>query len=422
VADAPGTASATGAGGRGAGSGYLPSVIALRAPTLVAGGREWHRAQASIARGTGADEGLWRAQVEATEIEGAIEYRAPGTRGGGADGRVQAHFARLVLPKQDSDTVSRLLDSSSPKRVPALDITVDELELNHKRLGRIEIAAVNRAADASAGETAAVWQLDKFRMSLPGAQLSATGRWGMGKGAESGPAGAARRAQMDFKLDVSDGGAFLARLGQPDVIKGAKGRLAGQLQWSGSPLSIDYPSLAGQVRAEFESGQFLRAEPGAARLLGVLSLQSLPRRLLFDFRDVFEQGFAFDSVQGDVEIAEGVATSRNLRMKGVQATVLMEGRADLGRETQDLHVWVVPELNAGTASLAVAAINPALGIGSFLAQLFLRRPLAEAGTREFKITGPWGEPKVEQIARTRAAPEPDDAASKPATQSTPETR
>jgi len=413
IAEASGaTASASATGVRGAAAGYLPSTIVLRAPTLLAGGREWHRATASVTRGSGADDGLWRAQVEAAEVEGAIEYRAPGARGGGQDGRLQAHLARLVLPRQESDAVGRLLDKASPTRVPALDITVDDLELNGKRLGRVEIEAVNRAADAGSD---AVWQLDKFRMSLPGAQLSASGRW-------AAAAGAARRAQMDFRLDVSDGGAFLARLGQPDVVKGAKGRLSGQLQWSGSPLTIDYPSLGGQVRAEFDSGQFLRAEPGVARLLGVLSLQSLPRRLLLDFRDVFEQGFAFDSVQGDVQIAEGVARSRNLRMKGVQATVLMEGRADLGRETQDLHVWVVPEINAGTASLAVAAINPALGIGSFLAQLFLRRPLIEAGTREFKVTGPWATPKVEQIERTRAAPEADDAASAPASRNPQENR
>ena len=56
-----------------------------------------------------------------------------------------------------------------------------------------------------------------------------------------------------------------------------------------------------------EAGQFLKAEPGAARLLGVLSLQSLPRRLALDFRDLFEEGFAFDSVTGDVAIAQGVA-------------------------------------------------------------------------------------------------------------------
>ena len=138
------------------------------------------------------------------------------------------------------------------------------------------------------------------------------------------------------------------------AMRGGKGALAGQVAWLGSPLSLDYPSMAGQVNVAIEAGQFLKAEPGAARLLGVLSLQSLPRRLALDFRDLFSEGFAFDSVDGDVTIGEGVASTNNLRMRGVHAAVLMEGSADIARETQDLRVVVVPEINAGTASLAYA--------------------------------------------------------------------
>ncbi len=162
--------------------------------------------------------------------------------------------------------------------------------------------------------------------------------------------------------------------------------------------------MSGRFNVAIEAGQFLKADPGAARLLGVLSLQALPRRLLFDFRDVFEDGFGFDSFQGDVRIDKGVAHTNNLRMRGVQAVVLMEGSADIGQESQDLRVVVVPEINAGTASLAYAVINPAVGLGTFLAQLFLRRPLSEAGTREFHVTGPWATPQVDRIERKAEAP------------------
>jgi uncharacterized protein YhdP len=54
-------------------------------------------------------------------------------------------------------------------------------------------------------------------------------------------------------------------------------------------------------------------------------------------------------------------------MRGPAAVVLMEGEADIERETQNLRVVVVPEINAGTASLAYAFINPAIGLGTFLA-------------------------------------------------------
>ncbi|MEN9377414.1 MAG: hypothetical protein RL710_2571, partial [Pseudomonadota bacterium] len=128
-------------------------------------------------------------------------------------------------------------------------------------------------------------------------------------------------------------------------------------------------------------------------------LQALPRRLSLDFRDVFSEGFAFDFLRGDIAIEQGIAKTNNLQMKGVNAAVLMEGRADIAKETQEVKVVVVPELNAGTASLIATVINPAVGLGSFLAQYFLRKPLAEAATQEFYIDGSWVDPKITKVER-----------------------
>ena len=126
----------------------------------------------------------------------------------------------------------------------------------------------------------------------------------------------------------------------------------------------------------------------------------MPRRLTLDFRDVFSEGFAFDFFRGDIAIEQGIANTNNLQMKGVNAAILMEGSAHIAHETQDIKVVVVPELNAGTASLIASVVNPALGLGSFLAQLFLRRPLMEAATQEFHIDGSWADPKITKVPRT----------------------
>ena len=131
----------------------------------------------------------------------------------------------------------------------------------------------------------------------------------------------------------------------------------------------------------------------------MLSLQSLPRRLTLDFRDVFTEGFAFDFVRGDLTIQQGIAATNNLQMKGVNAAVLMEGEADIAKETQDLKVVVIPEINAGTASLFATMINPAIGVGSFLAQMFLRQPLMRAATQEFHIDGTWANPRIARVGR-----------------------
>ena len=140
----------------------------------------------------------------------------------------------------------------------------------------------------------------------------------------------------------------------------------------------------------------------------------MPRRLTLDFRDLFSSGFAFDSVRGDVAVQRGVARTNNLQMKGVNAAVLMEGSADIDKETQDLRVLVVPEIDAGTAALAATVINPVIGISAFLAQLVLRQPLIKAATREFHIGGSWDNPQVTRIdGRAGGAAPPRVPASSP---------
>mgnify|MGYP006164655657 CR=1 FL=1 len=196
-----------------------------------------------------------------------------------------------------------------------------------------------------------------------------------------------------------DAGRLLERLGREGTVRGGQGRLEGNVGWIGSPLGWDVPSLSGDLQLDLQRGQFLKADPGLAKLLGVLSLQALPRRLVLDFRDVFSEGFAFDFVRGDARIDKGVATTNNLQMKGVNAAVLMEGSADIARERQDLKVVVVPEINAGTASLIATAINPAIGLGTFLAQFLLREPLQSATTQQFRITGSWADPQVDKVER-----------------------
>jgi uncharacterized protein (TIGR02099 family) len=372
--------------------GYLPRTVALRAQALTSGGRKLTRLVAGVSQDE--TDATWRGSLDADQLAGYVEYRA--SSGPANPGRVHARLARLALPPADVESVEDLL-VQAPASVPALDIVIDDFELRGKKFGRVEIEAANRAAEGGGRE----WHMSRFAISNSDAQLTGTGQW------QPGTEAGRRRMVMDFKLELVDGGAALERLGFGGTLRGGKGHISGQLSWAGSPLSLHVPSLDGRINLALDAGQFLKAGPGAGRLLSVLNLQALPRRLMLDFRDVFQEGFAFDSVVGDVIIDDGVASTNNFRMRGVQAAVLMEGSADIARETQNLRVLVVPEINAGTASLAYAVINPAVGLGSFLAQLFLRRPLMAASTREFNVQGSWADPKVERVERKPGASLPE---------------
>lgn len=390
-----GGSAATGAAGEGLGAGYLPGEVQIKAQAVLLGGRRWTGVNGSLQRRTvSGGDANWRASLRADQTEGQVQYQPAS---GAAPARVQARLSRLVLPPEEatigpSPTVASGEATRAPNP-PALDVVVDDFELAGKRLGRLELDAEPRGSPERRE-----WRLSRISLGQNDARLSGSGQW----------SAASRRMTLDFRVDIGDSGALVERLGMGRTVRGGKGRMQGQLHWSGSPLEPEWSKLTGQMQMNLEGGQFLKAEPGAARLLGILSLQSLPRRLTLDFRDVFQQGFSFDSVTGDVSLKEGVARTNNLRIRGVQAVVLVEGQTDLRRETQDLRMVVVPEINAGTASLAYAAINPAVGLGTFLAQYVLRRPLQQAGTREFSIGGTWDQPAVEVVERKLNAPLPAD--------------
>jgi len=155
----------------------------------------------------------------------------------------------------------------------------------------------------------------------------------------------------------------------------------------------------------------------------VLSLQALPRRITLDFRDVFSEGFAFDRITGDARITGGVMSTETLEMRGPAAQVTIRGRIDLARETQDLAVRVKPALSAtvsaGTAMLLLAA-NPlvaaAVGAGALLAQNVMNNPLDQIFSYDYRITGSWSDPVVEQVgARAPVAAPAAQAPGKAAT-------
>ena len=164
--------------------GYLPTSIGLRAQQLQTGSRRLNRLVAGLSQ----DGSMWRVNLDADQVNGYIEYRparAASATSAGSPGRVYARLARLSLPREDEADVEGLLDQPAVS-VPGLDIVVDDLVLRGKRLGRLEMEAVNRVVGGSRGGPAEAgvaraeareWQLTRLALTTPEARLSATGNW-----------------------------------------------------------------------------------------------------------------------------------------------------------------------------------------------------------------------------------------------------
>ena len=359
----------------------VPDVMAARAGELIIGERKLD----NVVVGASHQKGTWQASIDSRQASGYVTWNESPT--GQGLGKVTARLASLIIPESAAADVKDLLEGgkSAAATIPALDIVAERFELFNKQLGRLELAASNEKALEGRE-----WRINRLSLANPDGDLKATGKWLTRDGQSS--------TNLNFTIDIADAGRLLDRFGFPDTLKRGKGKLSGDIAWLGLPYSLDIPSLSGQIGLNVEAGQFLKQDPGAAKLLGVLSLQALPRLLKLDFNDIFSEGLAFDGISANAIITKGVIKTDNLRMHGVAATVLMDGSADIANESTNLRVVVIPEFNLGTGPLVYAlAVNPVIGLGSFLAQLFLRAPMMKALTYQMQVAGPWRAPVVTKL-------------------------
>jgi hypothetical protein len=78
--------------------------------------------------------------------------------------------------------------------------------------------------------------------------------------------------------------------------------------------------------------------------------------------------------------------------------------------------FVVRPLFFPGGDIGTLAINPLVGLTSFLAQYVLRRPLMKSNTQEFRVEGSWKDPKVSKVEAAPAKADPSvkpDAEAKP---------
>lgn len=397
-----GEGESTAAGGDGASAPLLPTVVNLRTPDLILSGRHFHdvtlRAQPQPAGVSGRGDGpaALTAQLVSREVEGQLSWEAASASL--PNGRLVGRFKQINLP--ESEVKSALSgEDDTLTRLPALDISADSFTYEGRRLGRLDLRAANEARSAAPGTP---WRIDKLSLTSPDGQLAANGRWRPPVGNDRG------ETRLDVTVEASDLGKFLARLNQPDAVRRGQGKLTGRLSWVGSPADLDVASLSGQLHVEAEKGQFAKIEPGAGKLLGLLSLQALPRRITLDFRDIFSDGFAFESISGDVTLERGRARTQDLLIDGPAARIKLGGEVDLDKETQNLKVSVQPSLTNAVA-LGVAVVHPVIGAAAYLAQKVLQNPIEKVFSFDYRVTGTWTDPKVEKEGSRSVAPATGDA-------------
>ncbi len=338
-------------------------------------------------------------QLSSKAINGEVKWQSQG------NGKLSARMKNISLdkneevkyeeaksknPKSDNLTNQSVASPRTARtEFPALDLAADSITLKGQQLGKLELQGEQQGSN---------WQLKNLMLTNPDGVLKANGKWQMGADVE--------QTQLNLKLEINNAGNMLARSGYPNTVKHGSGKLDGKFSWQDGPSKFSYAKLDGTLKLDTGKGQFLKIDPGAGKLLSILSLQSLPQHVTLDFADVFSRGFAFDNITGSAKITHGVLTTKDLKIDGSAAKVVMAGQVNLNDETQNLQVRIFPTVGNSAALLSALVAGPVVGIGVYFFSKIMNDPLDQLVSFQYNVSGSWTDPNVTKVDRGKLTASP----------------
>lgn len=331
-----------------------------------------------------------------------IRVRAEGAATGTVDwqpddgGRVVARFERLAIealpPLPPSEAGVAPPDSPfDPTRAPVFDLDAQQLSLGDVALGHLQVATA-RIADGQ--------RID--RLALDGGRLagSAHGNWLRRESASS--------AALDFDLRADAIGDVLRVFGYTPNLTAEDAHFTGNVVWPRVPAGLELSQATGDIAIHLKRGALKAVEPGAGRVLGLVNLYALPRRLLFDFKDVVDDGLGFDRLQGRFRLADGNAVTDDLDITSPSLKIEMRGRIGLAARDYDQKVTVFPDISTGVTVGATLLGGPIAGGIVLVAQQLFDKPFNQLGSFSYRVTGSWDDPTVLQ-GSAEGSPPPNPA-------------
>ena len=330
----------------------------------------------------------WRVNFTGPDSQGQATYTMGPTAQQRAPVAIAGSFKRVAVhtdtARQDAaeaetppNTSSLVWPDLSPTDLPALSLHVANFEVDDTAFGTLH---------ADARVTTNGWSLDRFELS--GGAL--TGRIAADWQVERDITTAGARARLE--------GHGLSRLirifGFQAPVRAEKTRLNADLSIAPNGAGLDLLHLNGRVNLAMDDGTLLSIEPGPGRLLGLFNLYVLPRRLTLNFRDVVDEGLAFDKARAAFVIRHGQAYSREAMITTPSSNIEISGRIGLATRDYNERVSIKPKIGSGVAIASAVIGGPAIGAAVFAVQKLLEKPLSEISAVSYRLKGSWDDPQI----------------------------
>ena len=299
------------------------------------------------------------------------------------DQPVRAEFDHLIL---SSDKVEANASETDTKDFPEIIASAKQFQFNTLKLGSLDL----HTRPANEG-----MMIEKLKLSSPDVEVNAAGKWSnMDK---------LQQSQFSIQAGGPSLDPLLRQFGYGvEGIEGNTTTIAIESAWPGSPAEFALDKVRGTLEINVQDGRLTEVNNRVGRVFGLLSIQSLGRRLSLDFNDLFKKGFSFDSISGKFDVDKGHAYTNDLSMIGPSAQIDITGRVGLADRDYDQIITITPSVSGSlpVASVLFGPIGAGVGAAILLAeQVFTKLPDAidKVLERQYSLTGSWDDPVVQPV-------------------------
>ncbi|AHG19806.1 hypothetical protein Z042_09355 [Chania multitudinisentens RB-25] len=357
----------------------FPTAITLQTPQLLLGGQAWHNLQLAVGKQLG---GMRSITAKGNEIDGSLHMPAQGTWR--ADLNYLYYNPQFSDDKNTAGAANPLVaDAIEFHDWPPFMLRCESCWMLGQKLGRVEADLKNNGD--SLVLTHGLVDTGQGRMTV-------TGLWKQNSREE--------RSALQGKLLGSRLDQTMSFFGVTTPLTGAPYTIDFDLYWHGRPWKPQINTLNGTMKINLGKGEIENIGGGrAGQLLRLVSFDALLRKLQFDFRDTFGNGFYFDSIRGNIRTKDGIMHTDNLFIDGLSADIAMSGQVDLVRRQIDMQAVVAPELSATVGVATAFVINPIVGAAVFAASRVLGPLWSKISFIRYDISGSLDQPSINEVLR-----------------------
>ncbi|HSX20739.1 MAG TPA: AsmA-like C-terminal region-containing protein [Gammaproteobacteria bacterium] len=297
--------------------------------------------------------------------------------------KIEIVLEKLNVPEnrvKSNALLDHLRAKHAANQLPLVQIYCEKLRLNKRLFKKVSLELLPRTYG---------YEIMNFSINNDNLTLQAQGAWQMDDKSVTTVAG---------NIYTQNFGKVLAEWGYANSISRGKGELSFSVHWDGGPIDFDILKVAGASHLDLRSGNLTNVNPGMGRIIGLLSLESIHRRLQLDFSDILSRGFAFDKFVADLKIEPGSVMSDNVLITSPAAKIELFGKAGIKSQDLDLTMYVTPKVGAGLPiAAAIAAGNPAVGAAIWLFDKASGSKISEITKYKYRVTGTWEKPDVNEV-------------------------